>query len=472
MRARTTSLQIAGLLCILLLFFVSIELMGDSFKLMGEGFAKELLESASNPFVGLFIGILATSLVQSSSTVTTLTVSIVAGGGLGIAGAIPIVMGANIGTSVTNTIVSLGSVTRKEEFRRAMGAATVHDFFNLLAVAILFPLELTTKIISRSAAALTDALANVGGTDLLSPVKLVTDPIVGAVIELTGESGLIVLVLGLVFLFISLRYLVKLLRALVLNRSENLLHQYIFGKPLTSLAFGVALTFLVQSSSITTSLTVPLVAAGLLTVPQIYPFVLGANIGTTMTSIVAALVLSAAGTAAGIAALNVAFAHLFFNIYGILLLFPIPALRRIPIRLSAWLGNLAVKNRAYAFGYVLTVFFVIPFITIAATRSLDVGYKPPAPEELKDAGTIPASDSAAALDTSALSRTFTQVDRTARRVRPYVSEAQNARSVHVPAAANGAAVGGTATVRRFGSSRKSVAPQEEQHPLHDEQVRD
>ena len=66
------------LLLVLVLFFVSLELMGDSFKLMGEGVAETLLRMTSNPFVGLFIGILATSLVQSSSTTTTLTVSLVA----------------------------------------------------------------------------------------------------------------------------------------------------------------------------------------------------------------------------------------------------------------------------------------------------------------------------------------------------------------------------------------------------------
>ena len=393
---RDTLLQVLGLLAILVLFFVSIELMGDSFKLMGAGVARELVETTSNPFVGLFIGILATSLVQSSSTVTTMVVSIVAGGGLGIAGAIPIVMGANIGTSVTNTIVSLGSITRPEEFRRAIGAATVHDFFNLLAVAVLFPLELTTQVISRAAALLTDGLAGVGGVDFLSPVKVLTEPAAGFVIGLLGESGLLVLGAGLVLLFISLRYLVKILRAVVLSRSENLLHEYVFGRPLVSLFFGVVLTIMVQSSSITTSLTVPLVAAGLLTVPQIYPFVLGANIGTTITALLAALVLAGGGTAAGIAGLNVAFAHLVFNVLGIALFYPIPLLRKIPIRLSAMLGNLAVKNRAYAFGYVLTVFFVVPFVTIAATRGTDVSYEPPRSNLLEDSTTVPALDSTAA----------------------------------------------------------------------------
>src|SRR5690606_17564303 len=151
----------------------------------------------SNPVVGLFIGILATSLVQSSSTVTSMTVSIVAGGGLGIAGAIPIIMGANIGTSVTNTIVSLGSVTRPDEFKRAMAGATVHDFFNLLTVVVLFPLELAFQVVSGSAAVLADAITGVGGAELLSPVTLITGPIADFVVEASNRSGVIVLIVGL-----------------------------------------------------------------------------------------------------------------------------------------------------------------------------------------------------------------------------------------------------------------------------------
>lgn len=382
---QSTLIRLVALIAVLMLFFTSIELMGESFKLMGEGVAEQLLLMTSNPFVGLFIGILATSLVQSSSTVTSMTVSIVAGGGLNIAGAIPIVMGANIGTSVTNTIVSLGSVTRKEEFRRAMAGATVHDFFNFLVVAILFPLELAFQFVSTPAAYLTDALAGIGGTTLLSPVKEVVEPVANLIIQLAGENGIIVLIAGLVFLFISLRYLVTLLRSLVLGRSENLLHRYIFGRPIVSLGFGILLTFLVQSSSITTSITVPLVGAGILTVTQIFPFVVGANIGTTMTAIVAALVLAGGGTAAGIAALKVAFAHLFFNMYGTLLFVPFRPLRAIPIALAHKLGDLAVKNRMYAFGYVLGTFFVLPLATILATRNVEFSYNPPRPEALEEA---------------------------------------------------------------------------------------
>lgn len=367
-------LQVAGLLLVLLLFFVSLELMGDSFKLMGRGFAEGLLRTTANPFVGLFIGILATSLVQSSSTVTSITVGIVAAGGLTVPGAIPIMMGANIGTSVTNTIVSLGHLTRKDEFQRAVAGATVHDFFNLLAVAIFFPLELTTRFLTHSALALTSGLAGIGGVTFLSPVKALTDPIAGLIVSLAQENGIVVLILGLLSLFISLRYLVVLLKALMLGRSERLIHKYIFGPAGLALLFGTLITVLVQSSSITTSLTVPLVGAGIVTVAQIFPFVLGANIGTTITAILAALVLASGGEAGGLAALEVAFVHLCFNLYGVALFLPFKRIRAIPIRLAEKLGELAVKNRAYAFGYIAVVFFLIPLIVILATRNLDTSF--------------------------------------------------------------------------------------------------
>ena len=378
-------LQVLALLLVLVLFFVAIELIGDSFKLMGKGFAEGLVRTTANPFVGLFIGILATSLVQSSSTVTSMVVLTVAGGGLTVAGAIPIVMGANIGTSVTNTIVSLGHITRKDEFQRAMAGATVHDFFNLMAVAILFPLELGTRWLSTLAYEFEEVVIGLGGVDFLSPVKVITDPIAALVVGLAGENGVVVLVLGLLSLFVALRYLVKLLRALLLGRSEQLIHKYVFGNPALALLFGVLITVMVQSSSITTSVMVPLVGAGIVTVAQIFPFVLGANIGTTITAILAALVAAADGGPGGVAALQVAFAHLCFNLLGVLIIYPFKPLRNVPIWLAEKLGELSVRNRGYAFAYVGTVFFVLPLVVIFATRGMDTSFYREAPPDAIEA---------------------------------------------------------------------------------------
>ncbi len=362
-------LPILGLLGVLFCFFVSLELMGTSMKLLGEGFAAQLIETTSNPFVALFIGILATSLVQSSSTVTSLAVSAVAGGGLTVAGAIPIVLGANVGTSVTNTIVSLGHIARKDEFGRAMGAATVHDFFNLLAVALFFPLELAFGFLTKSSAALTEGVTGVGGTELFDFVGQMTAPVVDRLVTLMLNSGVLVLILGVILLFLSLRYLVVLLRSLFLGRSERLINKYLFGPVPIALAFGTLVTIMVQSSSITTSITVPLVGAGIVTVAQIFPFVLGANIGTTITALLAALVLASGGDMLGVAALQVALAHLIFNCCGVLAFLPIQRLRKIPILMAEHLGTLVVKNRAWAAVYLGCIFFMIPLLVILFTRN-------------------------------------------------------------------------------------------------------
>ena len=367
-------LRILGLILVLFMFFVSLELMGESVKLLGSGFAERLIRSTANPFVGLFVGILATSLVQSSSTVTSLTVGLVAAGGLTVPGAIPVVLGANVGTSVTNTIVSLGHIVRKDEFGRAMGAATVHDFFNLLAVAIFFPLELTTGFLSSFSNSMAIGLSDVGGTELLNFIEVLTAPVVGLLIKLMGTSGVMVLMFGVICLFLSLRYLVKLLRSLLFGRSERLINQYLFGPAAVALLFGTLVTVMVQSSSITTSVTVPLVGAGIVTVSQIFPFVLGANIGTTITALLAALVFAGGGSEQGMFALQVALAHLVFNCCGVLLFLPFDRIRQVPIRMAEWLGALVVRNRAYAFGYIALVFFVLPLVIILATRNLDTSF--------------------------------------------------------------------------------------------------
>ena len=314
-----------------MLFFVSLEMMSSAFKLMGEGFAENLLRATDSPIIALLTGILATSLVQRSSTTTALTVALVASGTLPVTQAVPVIMGANVGTTVTTTIVSMGHITRKEEFRRAMAGATIHDFFNIFSVALLFPLEVSFGIISAPAVYLTNGLTGIGGAELLSPLKAVVKPITEFLIYILQDIGWLVLVVGLILLFVALRYLVVLLKSLMMGKTEKILHKYIFGAPLAAMACGVVLTVLVQSSSVTTSIIVPLVGAGILTVRQIFPYTLGANIGTTITALLAALALAGAGTETAIFGLTIAFAHLLFNIFGIIIIYGIPFLREIPI---------------------------------------------------------------------------------------------------------------------------------------------
>ena len=329
--------------------------MGASFKFFGKGFAETLLSTTANPFIGLFIGILATSLVQSSSTITSMVVGLVAGGALDVPNAIPIVIGSNIGTSVTNTLVSIGHISRPEEFKRAFAAATVHDFFNLLSVLILFPLQLSTNILGISASFLEESFQQVGGMNLLNPLKLIVKPTVAAITDLVSESGTMMLIIAILLLFIALRYIVVNLKQLVMGRVEKFFDALLFKTAARAMLLGLVLTVMVQSSSITTSLAVPLAGAGILTLRQIFPMTLGANIGTTITAILAALVTG------NPAAVTVAFAHLLFNIFGIIVIWPF---RGIPLYLAETLAEWSIRSKLVPLVYVGMVFFLIPLVLI------------------------------------------------------------------------------------------------------------
>ena len=125
-------IRVISVIALLFIFLVGIKVLGSSFKMMGGGFAKGLINVTSNPILGLFSGMFATVLIQSSSVTTSLIVGLVASGALPLTGAIPMIMGANLGTSVTNSLVSLGYIKNQKHFRDAFAAATVHDFFNIL----------------------------------------------------------------------------------------------------------------------------------------------------------------------------------------------------------------------------------------------------------------------------------------------------------------------------------------------------
>ncbi len=354
--------RVAALILLLYAFLVSIGMIGAAFKAFSGGLIDNLIATAQNPFVGLFVGILATTLVQSSSTTTSLVVALVASGTMPVPTAIPVVMGANIGTSVTNTLVSLGHVTRGREFYRAFSASTVHDFFNILAVIVLFPLQLATNFLGHAAQWLASSFNDVGGMTFASPLKLVTKPAIKWIAATLSDHPWALLILALVIMFVSLRYLVVVLKSLVLARVEALFDLVIFRNAAIAMVFGLVLTTLVQSSSITTSLIIPLAGAGILSLPQIFPYTLGANVGTTVTSILAAL---ATGR---IEAVMVSFAHLLFNISGIALIWPIPAVRNIPIKLSRRLARVAVMQRWLPVAYILVFFYALPLLFIVLLR--------------------------------------------------------------------------------------------------------
>ena len=357
-------LKIFGVIIALYMFLVGINGMSSAIKYMGAGVAESIFTATSNPFVALFIGVFATVLFQSSSTTTSLIVGMVSSGALGISGAIPMIMGANIGTTVTNTIVSVGHINKGNEFKRAFAASTVHDFFNILAVIIIFPIEITFHFIEKLARTLAEILfGSVLNVDVLqakSPIKAAVKSGAKLIESFTFDNNIVYLVISVLITFLCLASIVKLLRSLVLEKIEAFFDQYIFKTALRAIGFGVILTIMVQSSSITTSLVVPLAGAGVLTLQKIFPFTLGANIGTTVTALLAALT----GT---VAALIAAISHLLFNIFGILIIYCIPQLRAIPLMLAEKISELSVKNKFIPIIYLLIMFGAIPLSIILLT---------------------------------------------------------------------------------------------------------
>jgi len=359
-----TALKILGVIAALYLFLVGINGMSSAIKHMGAEVADSIFKTTSNPIIALFIGIFSTVLFQSSSTTTSLIVGMVSSGALSLAGAIPMVMGANIGTTVTNTIVSLGHINRGNEFRRAFAASTVHDFFNVLSVIILFPLELAFRGIQRTsewfATLLFGKIHNIDVLQSKSPIKIAVKSGARFVEGFTFNNDIFYLVVSVLITFLMLYALVKLLRSLVLEKIEAFFDQYIFKTILRAVGFGVLITIMVQSSSITTSLVVPLAGAGVLTLRQIFPFTLGANIGTTITALMASLT----GT---VSALIAAISHLLFNIVGILIIYGLPFLREIPIYCAENIAEKAVENKLIPVLYLVSIFVIVPLLIILAS---------------------------------------------------------------------------------------------------------
>ncbi len=345
--------------------------IGSGFKAAAGSDAKELFAFASNPGIALIVGVVATALIQSSSTVTSIIVGMVAGG-LPIAIAIPMIMGANIGTSLTSTLVSLGHIRNGEEFKRAFSAATVHDSFNILAVAILLPLELLFRPLATASEYLagllvSDASVSMSGMNfmkvLLSPAA---DILKASVAWLPGIwSGVALILIGIGLILMVVTQIGKVLRTLMVGRAMNILHTAVGRGPASGMASGTLITVLVQSSSTTTSLIVPLAGTGVFSLKQVYPFILGSNIGTTITALLAATAISGASATV---ALQIALVHLLFNLLAIAVIYVLPFLRQIPVVMAETLAIQAQRNKGYVVAYIGGVFFALPLMIVGISR--------------------------------------------------------------------------------------------------------
>ncbi|MGD1927536.1 MAG: Na/Pi symporter [Leptolyngbyaceae cyanobacterium] len=367
---RNPVLQWLGVVLLVYLLVVAVGMIGAGFKSATGERAEELFAFATNPFMGLIVGTVATALIQSSSTVSSIIVGLVAGG-LPVATAVPMIMGANIGTTITNTLVSLGHVTDKTEFRKAFAAATIHDFFNLLSVVIFLPLEILFHPLERMGLFLANIFVGSGSASMknLNVVKTATSPLVNLFKAATHIfpaplDGILLIFLGIGLIFLTITFIGKLLKVLMVGRAKDILHTAIGRGPIAGILAGTLITILVQSSSTTTSLMVPLAGAGVFGLAQVYPFTLGANIGTCVTALLAATAVSGAEA---VPALEIAMVHLLYNTLGVVIIYGIPFLCRLPIVGAETLAAIAADRKYLAFLYIVTVFFLIPGMLLGLT---------------------------------------------------------------------------------------------------------
>lgn len=358
-----TAVRLGLALMFLYLFLVGVKSLEEGISSFGSEFVDSVFSSVANPIGGLAAGILATVLVQSSSVTTATIVGLVGSGVLPVETAVPIVMGANIGTTVTNTLASLGHVRQGPYFERAFAAATMHDYFNLIAVLILLPLEVGFGIVSRIAEWAADVVGDVlprggaGSSPIKDAIAAPVSTLEETITSLGWESaaGAIFLALGLCLIFAALWMITRQMKRVMSGRIERAINGILGkGAGLGALTAGLLMTVAVQSSSITTSILVPLVAAGVLTLQNGFPVTLGANIGTTITALLASLAAESPD------ALVIALAHVTFNVLGILIIYPWPRIRAIPLWLAERTAVAATRRKSLVAGYVVGLFVLSP----------------------------------------------------------------------------------------------------------------
>jgi sodium-dependent phosphate cotransporter len=224
----------------------------------------------------------------------------------------------------------------------------------------------------RAAETLSGVLQGAGGFDYESPFAEVLSAavapvefIVARVFGMTQFQGVAIILVSAAIIFTALFSLVKVMRSLVRTRVEGLVTNALGSSAVLAILVGVAVTVMVQSSSITTSLLLPLGAAGLLRLEQALPITIGANIGTTVTALLAAL--AGSGVNAGFG-LQIALVHFMFNLTGLVVIYPLKVTRNIPLRGARYLTTLALRSRRLTLLWVAILFYGVPALLLFVDR--------------------------------------------------------------------------------------------------------
>jgi sodium-dependent phosphate cotransporter len=370
------------------LFICSLEGVKSGFKLIFAEWQSNILgmiDSNTAPVTGIAVGILSTALVQSSSAVVAATMvsmaSMVASGlslDVAMRFGVPMVLGANIGTTITNTIVIFG-VKRGmtgSEFADTIPGVIVDDVYEALTISLFFIVEMTTGFISNTVLWLGDYLTNVLNLEaaLAAYDKTIIDILVKApivkpiskfIVEIFGPDigGILQFILWFGVIVFSMGLITKGLETLIDKGWEDRV-QRAFNSPVSGFFTGFALTWLVGSSSIGSSLVVPFLATKVVDLKKAYPYLCGCNMGTTvdMSQIYGYI-------AGGIVGIMLGAAHVMLNVMA-LLLWLVSPLRFVPIMVAEKIGEAIKKNENAGLVlvfWVIVIFFLMPISIIYFT---------------------------------------------------------------------------------------------------------
>lgn len=376
-----------GLTVVLSIFFFisSLEGVKQGFKLIFSEWQASILTMItgnSAAVTGLALGMLSTALVQSSSAVVAATMVSMSGmvaSGLPLEAAIqfgvPMILGANIGTTVTNTLVAFGierGMTMKE-FKDTIPGVIVDDVYEGLTISLFFFLELTTGIISKIVLRLGNFYTNVLQMEtFFSSFEntiidiLIEEPVIKPMKALAVEylgtlgGGIFMFVFWFVVIIVSMGGITKGLEKLIETGWEDKVKSA-FESPTKSFFTGFTITFIVGSSSIGSSLVIPFLATKVVNLKTAYPYLVGCNLATAVD-----LSQIYGYIAGGTVGMILGSAHVLLNLMAFFLWFISP-LRFVPVAIAEWLGKKLTEseNTVYALlAWVIGVFFVIPIIII------------------------------------------------------------------------------------------------------------
>ncbi|ETN72070.1 sodium-dependent inorganic phosphate transporter [Necator americanus] len=379
----------------------------------------------NDPISAVVVGMLATVVLQSATTTTNVLVGMVAADLITVHEAIPVMIGSELGGTLVNAIVSLAYSARPEQFRRAFAAATLGDVFNICCIFVILPLELATGFIEEISWLIVDPLIAEQGISFKT-LDLLTDPVNRMILEVNEEElrnatidddyfapdhsfvyrcvfkngsriykcpythlfayssfsdsliGWIVLIISiavLVFCLIGIVYLIQLnlfqtlLKGPLAKYVRGLLSRECPGKwrPCTGysvMLVGLLITLAIQSNNIFNSSLTPLVGSGVITLEQMYPLILGANIGGSSSAVLAALTADGSRFEK---TLHMAVCQVMYNIIGTFMFYLIPWTRKLPTFLARRLGEITDQYRWFMVVFILVFFVLIPGVVIGLT---------------------------------------------------------------------------------------------------------